>query len=308
MATDEKRGVLLLAFGAADSLDDIEPFLKNILRGRSTPPELLERTIERYKLIGGRSPLLDITEELGKGIEKSLKEKGTDDYKVYVGMRYWKPYIKDVITQMNADGVDVATTMILAPFTSPVATGGYDKVVFDTVRELKTPRINLIGDWHINPDYVDILVANMNDALSEFEKPEDALVIFSNHSLPRDAMEGDAYEMKIHHTVSEITKRMDNIAYKVAYQSQGSARWTWLGPKVEDVMEEAKQAGKKGVVVVPLGFVADHVETLYDIDILFKEHAEGLGLKFARSKSLNADPRFVEFLADLIHTNRGRFR
>ena len=306
MATEEKRAVLLLAFGAADSLDDIEPFLKNILRGRSTPPELLERTIERYKLIGGRSPLLDITEEQAAGIEKALKDKGTD-CKVYVGMRYWAPYIKDVLTQMNADGIDVVTTIIMAPFTSPVATGGYDKVVFDTVRELKTPRINMIGDWHITPGYIDILVANMNDALSEFEKPEDALVIFSNHSLPRDAMEGDAYEMKIHHTVSEIIARRE-LPYKIAYQSQGSARWTWLGPKVEDVMEEAKQAGKKGVVVVPLGFVADHVETLYDIDILFKETATALGLKFARSKSLNADPRFTEFLADLIHTNRGRFR
>jgi ferrochelatase len=195
----------------------------------------------------------------------------------------------------------------MAPFTSPVATGGYDKVIYDTLMELKTPRINLIGDWHIHPKYIDILVANLNDALAGFEKPEDAFVIFSNHSLPRDAMEGDAYEMKIHHTVSEITKRMD-IAYKIAYQSQGMGQWVWLGPKVEEVMEEAKQADKEGVVVVPLGFVADHVETLYDIDILFKEKAGELGLKFARSKSLNADPRFTEFLAELIHDNRERFR
>jgi ferrochelatase len=306
MGTEEKRAVLLLAFGAADSLDDIEPFLKNILRGRSTPPELLARTLERYKLIGGRSPLLDITREQAKGIEEALKEMGTD-CKVYVGMRFWPPYIKDVLTQMNADGIGVVTTIVMAPFTSPVATGGYDKVIYDTMMELKTPRINPIGDWHILPKYIDILVANLKDALSEFEKPEDALVIFSNHSLPRDAMEGDAYEMKIHHTVSEITKRM-NIAYKIAFQSQGMGQWVWLGPKVEDVMEEAKQADKEGVVVVPLGFLADHVETLYDIDILFKEHAEALGLKFARSKSLNADPRFIKFLAELIHENKERFR
>lgn len=307
MASDIKKAVLLLAFGAAESLDEIEPFVSNILKGRSVPPELLERTIERYKLIGGKSPLLDITMAQAEGIEQGLKNKGSD-CKVYVGMRYWKPYIKDVVTQMNKDGVKVANTFIMAPFTSPVATGGYEKDVRDTLRDLDgTPKINFICDWHINPKFIDIIIDNLKEALSDFEKPEDALVIFSNHSLPRDALEGDAYEMKIHQTVAEVTKRMD-LAYKVGYQSQGMSKWVWLGPKVEEVMEEAKKAEKEGVVVVPLGFLADHVETLYDIDILFKETAEGLGLKFRRSKSINADPRFIEFLVELVHSNRERFR
>ncbi|MFQ5442743.1 MAG: ferrochelatase [Thermodesulfobacteriota bacterium] len=299
MGNDNKTGVLLLAFGGADSLDSIEPFLANILKGRKLSPEFLDKTRQRYRLIGGKSPLLEITTAQAKGIEEILNREG-DKYRSYVGMLNWKPYIKDTLAQMKADGVKESAGFIMAPFTSPVATGGYDRAVEAAQKELGNfTKIKFLSNWHLHPEFIDIIIENIDTALAAFEKKEDALVILSNHSLPRDAIEGDAYEMKINQTAGAITKRVEYDC-RVAYQSQGSTNITWLGPKTEEVMEEAKKAGKKGVVVVPLCFVADHVETLYDIDILFKATAERLGLKFTRTPSLNDSPKFLGLLADLV--------
>ncbi|GMR04973.1 MAG: ferrochelatase [Thermodesulfobacteriota bacterium] len=299
MSKDEKTGLLFLAFGGADSIENIEPFLRNILKGRHLSPEFIERTKERYKLIGGKSPLLDITKAQARGVEEILNRDG-ERYKSYVGMLNWEPYIKDTLARMRADGIEKSAGFIMAPFTSPVSTGAYDKILEETRKtQGGLPKIKMITNWHINPGFIDIIIENIETALGAFEKREDALVIFSNHSLPREALEGDAYEMKINQTVDEIIRR-ENYDYSVAYQSQGASHITWLGPRTEDVIEEAKKAGKKGVVIVPLCFAADHVETLYDIDILYKSTAERLGLKFARSASLNDSPKFLEFLAGLV--------
>ncbi len=299
MGNDNKTGVLLLAFGGADSLESIEPFLANILKGRKLRPEFLEKTRERYRLIGGKSPLLEITTAQAKGVEEILNKDG-DKYRSYVGMLNWKPYIKDTMARMKADGIKESAAFIMAPFTSPVSTGAYDRAVETAQKELGDfTKIKFVSNWHLHPAFLDIIIENVDSALGAFENKEDALVILSNHSLPRDAIEGDAYEMKINQTVDEIKKRV-TYDCRVAYQSQGSTNLTWLGPRTEEVMEEAKKAGKKGVVVVPLCFVADHVETLYDIDILFKGTADRLGLKFKRTPSLNDSPKFLALLAGLV--------
>lgn len=293
-----KKGVLLLAFGGADSLESIGPFVKNVLKGRPVTEELIEKTKERYKLIGGKSPLLDITNEQAGLIENILRKNG-DNRKVYVGMRYWHPFIKDTLSVMKDDGIDSATAVIMAPFASRVSTGGYQKDVEEALSTLGTPKIEFVSDWHTHPLFIEILAERLKAELSSFSKKEDVLVIFSNHSLPKAALEGDPYESKIRETVSEVVKKVP-VDYRIAYQSQGSGPREWLGPKPEEVMEEAKRAGKKGVVVMPLGFVADHVETLYDIDIVFKEAAGELGLVFKRSSSLNTTPKFMELIAKVI--------
>ncbi len=296
MSADEKTGVLLLAFGGVDSLDDIEPFLKNVLKGRHFPSGLLEKITERYRLIGGKSPLLEITEAQARGIGEILGDR----YKTYVGMLNWNPYIPDTIAQMKADGIKEALGIIMAPFTSPIATGAYEHTVDKTLKDLgMTPKIKLLTNWHVHPGFINIILTKIDEALSGFDNRKDALVIFSNHSLPRDLLEGDAYEMKVTQTIDVLGKRLD-VDYRTAYQSQGTSNVVWLGPKTEDVILEAKKAGKEGVVVVPLGFAADHVETLYDIDILFKATAENAGLKFVRTTSLNTTPEFIALLADII--------
>jgi len=296
MSTGEKKGVLLLAFGGVESLDDLEPFLKNVLKGRPMPPGLFEKIQERYRLIGGKSPLLDITRAQAEGIGRILGE----GYRTYVGMLNWTPYIPDTIRQMKADGIKEAVGIIMAPFTSPVATGAYERTVDAVLTELgKVPKIKMLSNWHVHPQFINIILKKIDEALAGFEDRKNALVIFSNHSLPREMLEGDAYEMKIRQSVEALTARLD-MECRTAYQSQGTTNVDWLGPRTEDVIEEAARAGKEGVVVVPLCFTADHVETLYDIDVLFKATAENAGLKFARTTSLNTTPEFLSLLADII--------
>lgn len=301
MTTTEKKAVILLAFGGADSLDNVEPFIKNILKRKELGQDFIDKIRERYRVIGGKSPLLDITLAQAKALETALNSEG-DCYKVYVGMRYWHPYIKDTISQMKADGFTKATGFIMSPFTSFMATGGYLTDIEEALKPLGgAPRIQLLSNWHIHEDFISCVVDNIKAALASFQKKEDALVIFSNHSLPLAALEGDAYEMKVIQSVDEIIKAFP-IDYKIGYQSQGAANpLNWLGPKTENVIDSAKAMGKKGVIVVPLGFVADHIETLYDIDVMFKGYAESKGLIFERTPSLNTNAKFIGMLAGLIN-------
>lgn len=298
MSDKTPKGALLLAFGGADSIESVEPFIRNVLKGRPLTPELIEKTKERYRLIGGSSPLLSISEAQARAVGEILNRQG--HYKVYVGMRYWHPFIKDTIKNMRSDGIKEAIAVIMAPFSSRVATGGY---LTDVTEALSVRggdlRIDYARDWHREPLFIDAVSENLKKELETFNRPDEALVIFSNHSLPEAALAGDPYVQKITETAGDIAQRLP-VDYRISYQSQGAGPRVWLGPKTEEVIDEAKKLGKKGVVVVPLGFVADHVETLYDIDILFKEAASKNGLIFRRSASLNTSPKFIELVASLI--------
>ncbi len=301
MSVQKKKGFVLLAFGGAESLESVEPFIKNVLKGRGVTPELVEKAVERYRLIGGRSPLLDITRAQAEAVREILAGQGLE-FKAYVGMRYWHPFIKETLSKMKADGIEEAVGVIMSPFTSRVATGGYENDIEDWFKspEGGAPKVEVVKNWHISSLFIEAVIENLNAELAKFENREDALVIFSSHSLPWVSLEGDPYEMLVNQSVDEILKRIGPINYKVAYQSKGSGPREWLGPSTEEVIEAAAKEGRKGVVVVPLGFVADHVETLYDIDILFKGIAESRGLVFRRSASLNTSPKLMQLIASLI--------
>jgi len=308
MSSKPIKAVLLVAFGGADSLENVEPFIRNVLKGRTVKPELVERAMERYKLIGGSSPLLSITQAQAKAIEDILNSHGGEyDYRAYAGMRYWHPFIKDTMGKIKEDGAEEAVVAIMAPFQTRLTTDGYRDDIADAVNAGGgAPQVVYVTEWHMHPRFIDAIVEKLNEQLSAFPKREDALVIFSNHSLPVSALEGDSYELKIHQTVDEVIKKAGKIDFKVAYQSQGEGPREWKGPKTEDVIIEARKRKKAGVIVVPLGFVADHVETLYDIDIYFRKTAESLGLKFRRTSSLNTDPKFIRFFAELIRKQAER--
>jgi ferrochelatase len=308
--TVKKKAVLLLAFGGADSIEDVRPFVGNILKermaGRPIPDAIIADAEERYRLIGGSSPLLQITRAQARALEEALAE-AEDNRKVYVGMRYWAPYIKDTVKEMIADNVTDAVVVIMAPQTSRAATGGYITDL-DSIMETEGNPFNLhyVSSWHTHPLFVEAVKTNIDAAIGRLsvKAPEDILIVFSLHSLPVPSVHKDKYITKIAESITAVMEGYD-FEWKLSYQSRGGGKFPWLSPATEDVIDDARIEGKKSVVVVPLGFVADHVETLYDIDILFKDKAESIGLNFERSESLNTLPKFIEMLRDVVINSEG---
>ncbi|MBI4746158.1 MAG: ferrochelatase [Deltaproteobacteria bacterium] len=315
--------VLLLAFGGPEKLDDVEPFLRNILVGRAITPELVERVKRRYELIGGKSPLPEITRNQARLLEERLNSlsgtvpilrhdkavsvnRDSPLFKVYVGMRHWHPFIKDTVKQIKEEGIKRIIAVPMAPQASKASTGGYIDAMNKALEEVSgIIDVTVAEALHNNLLYLQAVVDTVKDALKEFpeERRMDVQVIFSAHSLPKRTVEGDPYEMQMKETMAGVLNIIGPINSYLAYQSKGQAPGEWLGPEVESVMEGLAKEGKKDVLIVPIGFVCDHVETLYDIDIVFKKKAEGLGMNFKRAASLNDSKAFIEALADIVKKN-----
>lgn len=295
------KGIFLLAFGGADSIESVEPFVKNVLKGRIPSPELIEKARERYRLIGGKSPLLEITEAQGRAIADILNNdpEAKFEYRPFVGMRYWHPFIAETAGKMKAEGVDEAVAVIMSPFLSLVATGAYIEDLEAAVGLHGGPLADMLGSWHMERPFRDLVADNIEKELEGVDM-KDAFIIFSSHSLPAVAVEGDPYEMIVRQAADFVMEKVGQVDFKVAFQSKGAGPRQWIGPDTESVIEDAARKGKKRVIVVPIGFAADHVETLYDIDILFKGIAAEKGVEFRRTPSLNTDPRFIGLLASMI--------
>ncbi len=293
--------VLLLAFGGPESLDVVEPFLRNVLVGRTITPELVERVKKRYSLIGGKSPLPEIT----RSQARSLEERLDSSYKVYVGMRYWHPFIKETVKQIKDDGIKRIIALPMAAQNSKASTGGYIDALNKALEEHAGLDVKVIGAWNRNRFYIEAVADTVKGALDEFpgERRKNVEVIFSAHSLPKRTVEGDPYEAQLRESIEDVLQVVGPLNWHLAYQSKGQAPVEWLGPEVETVMEGLAGEGKKDVLIVPIGFVCDHVETLYDIDIVFRKKADELGMNFKRARSLNVSPTFIEAMADIVKRN-----
>ena len=304
MSKAQKTGILLLAFGGADSLDDVEPFLKNILKDRPVSPELVKATKERYTLIGGSSPLLKITEDVAQELNFSLLNSTGEDYRVYVGMRHWNPYIKDTLKQMQDDGIEKVIAIIMTPYATKASAGGYYEEVDNALKELgSSMEVEYVKPWHTHPRYIEALLQIINSAQMPYQGILDKgkiMMIFSAHSLPVDILEGDPYVDMIKETIEILTGKLTVFDDRLAYQSKGGGPVEWIGPSVEELIDEAGQNDMEGLLVVPIGFVSDHVETLYDIDILFKERAESQDLIFSRAQSHNSSDKFVLLMSEIV--------
>lgn len=293
-------GLLLLAFGGPDSLDSVEPFLKNVLAGRPIQPQIAEKAKERYRLIGERSPLLDITRDEASALEKALRGQGVP-LKVYIGMRYWHPFIRDTIKEILADKVSRVIAISMAPHNSKASTGGYRIEVEKALEKLGAKiSVSFVDNWHRHPLFLEAVREKIEEALSMFPDRGGVHVIFSAHSLPVRLVEGDPYVSQLRETIEDLVELTGIKNWTLAYQSKGGGPGEWLGPDVAEVLENLAREGEKNVLLVPVGFVSDHVETLYDIDILYRKKAQSLGLNFRRSASLNASPKFIEALAAIV--------
>jgi ferrochelatase len=296
------KAILLLAFGGPRSLDEVEPFLTRLFRGQKPSPEQLERVKDRYCLIGGCSPLPEITFEQAKALEKSLNTKG-DQFKSYVGMRYGHPLIEETLREILQDGIKTAVALPLAPFRSRASTGAYIEEVMQAQKKLEGKiEISFAEGWHHHPFFLGAIQEKIEEGLLQFTKEERKSVhlIFTAHSLPKSLVENESYVKDMEESVRGVLKKIEPLPWHIAFQSRGMGAEEWLGPDVESVLESISKENIREVLIVPIGFVSDHIEILYDIDILYQEKAQLLGMVLKRTASLNFSKRFIEALSNIV--------
>jgi ferrochelatase len=300
--TAQKTAVLLLAHGSPDSPEQVPEFMKSITGGRPVPDAVIEEVRHRYALIG-RSPLTELTKKQAEALQRTLPVP------VYLGMRNWKPFIADVVKEMMASGVDQVLAICLAPQNSSTSTGLYRKAL---MAEMKPDiQVQFIESWHDHPQLTQAFAEKLQPAWHRASEVlgRPAPVIFTAHSVPtRTIQAGDPYEQQAKETARLVAEKIPGLTPELkqfAFQSQGMSGGPWLGPTVESAILDFKKQGHKGVVVAPIGFVCDHVEILYDIDIAFRQFATDEGMKLWRPESLNDSPTFISALATLASSGLG---
>ncbi|MDR3763198.1 MAG: ferrochelatase [Acidobacteriota bacterium] len=294
-----KPAVLLLAHGTPDKVEEIPAYLANVVSGRPLPPHVVAEVQHRYALIG-HSPLTEITRQQAKLVADELQ------LPVYVGMRNWRPYIRDTVLQMAADGVTHAVVICLAPHNSRTSVGLYRRAIVGETG--KAPfTVDFVPEWHAEPLLIEAFAERFKAAWEKAcaEAGEKVPVLFTAHSVPTRTIEaGDNYERQTRETAELVAARFPEIAghWCFAFQSQGMSGGEWMGPTVESTIDELAAAGAKHLLLQPIGFVCDHVEILFDVDIMFKEYAAARGIALRRPESLNLSPLFARAVAQLART------
>ena len=295
MANSKKTAVLLLAHGSPDSVDQVPDFLLRVTGGRPLPQPVVDEVKHRYGLIG-RSPLTELT------LMQAERLGGETGMPVYVGMRNWNPFIADAVNNMVKDGIEYAVAICLAPQNSRTSVGLYRSALAET----GTPfTVDFVESWHDQPGliraFAEKLRIGWNRACDE-AKTENVPIIFTAHSVPeRTITDGDPYESQAKETALLVAREAALAAedWTFAFQSQGMSGGAWLGPRVEDTILRLKEKGHRNVFLQPIGFLCDHVEVLYDIDIAFKEFAGKQGMRLWRAESLNDSSLLAAALADV---------
>jgi len=296
--------VLLIAFGGPEKREDIRPFLEIVAAGRRIPPERLEEVAHHYELIGGRSPLNELTMRQAEGLRQAL-ERDRRPTPVYVGMRNWHPFLHETLAEMRDGGCRRALGIILSSFQTEASWERYVADVAAAHEEVGAgaPEVAYAPPWAEHPRFIDAMVARAADALAEVpaSKRSNALLVFTAHSVPVAMASGSPYARHLESAALVITGRLGHARWQVAYQSRSGAPGdAWLEPDVCDVIRGAKGQGIEDVVVVPIGFVCDHVEVLYDLDVEARDVAAQVDVRFYRAQAANDHPAFIAMLADLV--------
>ena len=306
------KAVLMMAYGGPGSLEDVEPYLLEVRGGRITPPELVEEIRARYAAIGGKSPLLEITQAQARALEDRLNLISNDDsYKVFVGMRHWYPYIREAIGQIILAGFQQVNAICMTPYFSRMSTQAYfdqiDHAMGSCEKEkgIVLPQIMKISSWYSNQLFIQALTEKLEQGIRQFPAvlELDGKIVFTAHSLPAVIIEqGDPYQQQLQETAQSIAAqlKLPNARWEFCYQSVGARNMRWLGPSLEETLARLAKEKIKNVLVAPIGFVSDHVEILFDIDIEAKQQAQEAGIHLVRTETLNTSPRFIEALAQII--------
>ena len=292
-------GLLVMAYGGPNTMDEVEPYLLDVRGYRPTAPEIIQEVCERYREIGGRSPILEHTQAQAAAIESALNQSGKD-FKAFVGMRHWHPYIKESLADMCAQGISQVVGLVMAPHYSRMSIGAYYKKIEEANLPIQVARVE---DWHLEPGYLDALASRVRAALERFPKDVrgDVPIIFTAHSLPERILEwNDPYPAQLQETVSALMERLGSQPHEFAFQSAAISTEPWLGPDAGEIIKQRAGEGKKNTLLCPIGFVTEHVEILYDIDIVYQSLAKSLGVHLERIEMLNTAPQMIDGLANLV--------
>ena len=290
----ERRGILVMAYGTPRGLDDVEAYYTDIRHGRPPPPELLDDLKERYRAIGGRSPLLEITLAQARGLEERVGARA------YVGQKHAAPSIGDAVTEMAADRVERAVGLVLAPHYSSMSIGDYERRARRAAGECGWDgKLEVVESWHLNDGYIAYLADEVRRARAGLlDRGDEPVVLFTAHSLPERILQrNDPYPRQLRETARAVAEVAGVTRWDVAWQSAGRTDTAWLRPDILEVLPRLASEGVGGVVVCPCGFVADHLEILYDIDVEARSAAEADGVALVRTRSPNADAGFLDALA-----------
>lgn len=295
--------VLLIAFGGPTHAQEVRPFLTNVLRGRPVPPERLEEVVHHYEAIGGASPLTSLTFQQAKALESQLAVRGTP-VPVYVGMKNWHPLIPEVLEEMSAGGIKNVMGIVLSAFRSEVSVDRYQVAVSEALAGLggRGPHVTFSEPWGNHPLFIEAVNRQIEDTLVSWpeERRRRAVWIFTAHSIPLAMAGASTYVSDFTGAVDRVTSHFHQEVWRLAYQSRsGHPRDPWLAPDVLEVMREEAGHGARDLLLIPIGFVSDHVEVLYDLDVEAAALARTLGVTCVRVPTVGTQPAFVEMLASL---------
>lgn len=305
-----KVGVLVMSYGTPRSLDEVEPYYTHIRRGNPPSAEQLAELTERYEaIVGGVFPLREHTDRQVAGLQHTLDRltEGADvQYVCYQGLKHAQPYIEDGVASMAQDGIKEAISIVLAPHYSVMSVGGYNKRAQEEAAK-QGIQMKCVKSYHLHPELIDALSKRVNEQLDAFVREganrEEVEVLFSAHSLPARILEmNDPYPDELNASSAAIAKQcgLKDGQWRFTWQSAGQTAMPWLGPDILDTLATVADEGAKWVLSAPIGFVSDHLEVLYDLDIEAIQTAQSLQLGFKRIRMLNDDPQYMSVLADTI--------
>ncbi|OLD13539.1 MAG: ferrochelatase [Crenarchaeota archaeon 13_1_40CM_3_52_10] len=295
---DKHPAVLLMAYGSPNSLDEVGEYLRQVRGGRLPAAEEVERLKDRYRQVGGQTPLLKITLAQAKALEERLRSERLGS-RVYVGMKHWHPFIEDVVEKIVSDGAPSIIGLALAPHYSKLSIGGYsDSVKRGVARTGRSVPFTMVESWHDQQSLISALSRRVLNGLQNFDEPSRTVVLFTAHSLPKKFVrEDDPYWRQLQETSHLVAGESGIKSWDFAFQSAGHPIESWMGPSIREKITELSGKGFRELLVCPVGFVSDHLEILYDLDIDARGYAWSLGVRLERTVSLNDDPEFINAIS-----------
>jgi ferrochelatase len=306
MAAEQHIAVLLMAYGSPNRLDEVGAYFTDIRGGRAPSREAVEELTERYREVGVPTPLLAVSIDLAQKLENLLNADSPDGsiYTVHLGMKHWTPRIATAVEEALGAGADRVIAIVLAPHYSTISSEGYRRQVENALGQQATGSavpLDFAESWHELDGYIEAVADNVRATRAQFSRPQDVVVVFTAHSLPARILEqGDPYQDQLLRTSELVAQRAGVEQWRWSYQSQSHTGEPWLGPDLPETVAALAGEGHRAILVCSVGFIADHLEIYYDIDIEAKAKADELGVELRRTPMLNADPRLARALYDLV--------